>query len=730
MPGLILGYLSFGAAAAAFLIVALIYLWRKTWGAHGPHFLLGAGLTIIWALAAFDGHGVIPRHPQVTLFLLQTAMLAWVWFLWHMIVSIGVFQTQYVGLLRLGSILIFALGAAFLGLYGAHFGLEVRRIDLGPIDLDVSLLVLVMGLAIALFGLSLTETLYRGYRAQDRWNIKFLCLAMAGLFAYDVLLFGEGLIFRVLDPALLEMRGFVQALIVPFLIINIFRSESVDLGLGLSQRLVFGSTVILVAGAYLATMAIAAYYMRAIGGAWWGELQIVFFFGALLLLAVALLSGSFRSGLRTFLSHHVLKDKYDYRGEWLRFSGRLASTDNLESFEQQVIRALADIVDSPAGALWDVYDNHLPIAAAWNLAPTSHTNLDMAAIEGYLKSAEKVRNLSSEDDGLAAAPSAYAELVASLRAIPRAWVLIPLLHQEHLVALVLLTEPRSPRQLVLEDEELLVTAARQAAGLLAERRLTRKWAEARQFERFNQRYAFVAHDLKNLVSQLSLVVRNHERFGDQPEFRKDMIETIESAVARMEKIMARLANQDQNDQSAGLLEEERDDPRGDSLTDLEELLRRLLTQFQGSANSLDLVISGKAEIAYREVDLTSVETILRHLLQNAVEASGRNGSVSISLRSQDNQIVIEVRDNGPGMEAHFVDEELFKPFRSTKSGGLGIGAYQSQVLARELGGDLEAISAPGVGTTMRLSLPRKGLKRGHGGGDGKAKSKVSIKDMT
>ncbi len=730
LPGLTLGYLSFGATIAAFLIVALIYLWRRTWGAHGPYFLLGAGLTILWASVAFDGHDVIPRHPEGTLFFQQLAMLSWVWFLWHMVLSIGVYQTQYAGRLRLGSALVVALAVAFLGLHGAHFGFGLRRVDLGPFDFNAGLLVLVMGLAIALFGLSLTETLYRGYQAQDRWNIKFLCLAIAGLFVYDVLLFGEGLIFGVLDPAFLEMRGFIQSLVVPFLIVNIFRSDSVQLGLGLSQRLVFGSTVILVAGAYLATMAMAAYYMRAIGGAWWGALQIVFFFGALLLLAVALLSGSFRSGLRTFLSHHVLKDKYDYRGEWLRFSGRLASTDNLESFEQQVIRALADIVDSPAGALWDTHDDHLQIAAAWNLAPTSLTTPDLAAIEGYLQSAEKVRNLSSQDDNLAAAPLAYAELVASLRAIPGAWVLIPLLHQERLVALVLLTQSRSPRELVLEDEELLITAARQAAGLLAEQRLARKLAEARQFERFNQRYAFVAHDLKNLVSQLSLVVRNHERFGDQPEFRKDMIDTIESAVSRMEQIMARLGSGGENGQPDTLIEGAAPDRGEIQLTDLEKPLRTLVGQLQGSIESLDFTVTGEAKIPCRGADLASVETIFRHLLQNAMEAAGRSGSVSISLRGQANHVVIEVRDNGPGMDAQFVRTELFKPFRSTKSGGLGVGAYQSQVLAREMGGDLEAISAPGVGTTMRLSLPRKGLSLRRSISGERKEGKLPIKDMT
>lgn len=67
--------------------------------------------------------------------------------------------------------------------------------------------------------------------------------------------------------------------------------------------------------------------------------------------------------------------------------------------------------------------------------------------------------------------------------------------------------------------------------------------------------------------------------------------------------------------------------------------------------------------------------------------------------------MIEVRDSGEGMDPAFIRDVLFRPFRSTKRGGMGIGAYQCRTYARELGGDLEAISSRGVGTTMRVTLP-------------------------
>ena len=60
---------------------------------------------------------------------------------------------------------------------------------------------------------------------------------------------------------------------------------------------------------------------------------------------------------------------------------------------------------------------------------------------------------------------------------------------------------------------------------------------------------------------------------------------------------------------------------------------------------------------------------------------------------------------GVGMDEAFIRNELFVPFRSTKSGGYGIGAFQTRELIRMAGGDLEVISEKDFGTTMRILLP-------------------------
>src|SRR3546814_10751878 len=84
-----------------------------------------------------------------------------------------------------------------------------------------------------------------------------------------------------------------------------------------------------------------------------------------------------------------------------------------------------------------------------------------------------------------------------------------------------------------EDFDLLRTVGQQAASYIAEAQSQSALADAEKFEEFNRRFAFIMHDIKNLVSQLSLVARNAERHADKPEFRADMVATLQSSVGKM-----------------------------------------------------------------------------------------------------------------------------------------------------------------------------------------------------
>jgi signal transduction histidine kinase len=105
------------------------------------------------------------------------------------------------------------------------------------------------------------------------------------------------------------------------------------------------------------------------------------------------------------------------------------------------------------------------------------------------------------------------------------------------------------------------------------------------------------------------------------------------------------------------------------------------------------------------IEAISFDAVVTHLLDNAVEAAGPAAPVGIMVCHEPRRVLIDITDHGSGMAPEFVRDVLFRPFRTTKREGSGIGAFQARELLREAGGDLIVLSRPGTGTTMRLLLP-------------------------
>jgi signal transduction histidine kinase len=101
----------------------------------------------------------------------------------------------------------------------------------------------------------------------------------------------------------------------------------------------------------------------------------------------------------------------------------------------------------------------------------------------------------------------------------------------------------------------------------------------------------------------------------------------------------------------------------------------------------------------------NLDAALRHLLDNAAEASPGDEPVRVVLRREGARLIVDIIDRGPGMTAEFVRDTLFRPLTSGRPGGNGIGAWQARDLLRGAGGDLSVLSLKGLGTTMRISLP-------------------------
>jgi putative PEP-CTERM system histidine kinase len=669
------GTVGYAAAAAAFLF--LFVLLMMSWRGRLPGMLLGAGslATVVWASAA----AYLVARPDSSLLaadLLEVLRSAtWLIFL---MVLLG-YSSREVGRLRLAAaaVVVFC-GVVFVATF--HSG-ETFAIRLGAFGIFGRL-------ALAVTGMVLVEQLYRNVNPQQRWGIKFLCLGLGGIFACDFYLYADALLFRRVDGDIWAARGVVNALVVPLLAVATARNPTLSLDVTISRRIVFHSTAMLGAAAYLLFMALAGFYIRYFGGGWGTMLQVTFLFGAVMLLCVILFSGTLRARLKVFLSKNFFSYHYDYRDEWLRFTHTLSEGEPGMQLRERSIQAIAELVDSPGGALWLAQESGtFELGAHWNTPGASGIERSDSPLCRFLER----RHWVIDFDEYGTHPELYEglEIPDSVRSVPLAWLVVPLILHERLVGFVVLARSQGRVKLNWEVNDLLKTAGRQAASYLAQLEAAKALLVARQFESFNRMSAFVVHDLKNLVAQLSLLLSNADRHKHEPAFQQDMIETVAHSVEKMSRLLFQLR---------GGYTLEPPVP-----VSLDELLRQVVAARSGlnPAPRLEVRDGAMTVVAHR----ARLERVIGHLVQNAIDATPSGGNVVVQLLRKNSSAVIEIADTGCGMSEQFIRYRLFKPFESTKSAGMGIGTYETEQYVRELGGRIQVESRETRGTIFRVNLP-------------------------
>ena len=543
-------------------------------------------------------------------------------------------------------------------------------------------------LVTSVFGLVLVEQLYRRTPENGRWAIKPVVIGLAGMFAFDLLAYSGALLFQRIDPAMWAARGITHALVMPFVALATKRNASWTIDWHVSRGVVVSSTALFAAGGYLLIVAGAGYWVRIFGGGWGETLQIGFVFAALLGLGALALSGSLRAWLKVFVSKHFFSYRYEYRGEWLRFTRALGTPAPGVNLYEQVVRALADLVESLGGAIWMEREGAFCQMAQLNLPKVKETEPASGSLVAFLQRSGWVIHL----DELVSHPDRYAQLVLPewLAKLKDAWLLIPLISGVEVIGFVVLARPRAATDVNWEVLDLLKTASRQAASYLAHMRANEALVEVEKFDAFNRMSAFVVHDLKNLVAQLALLLKNAERHSDNPEFQRDMLETIEHVVGRMNHLMLQLRT--------GTTPMEKPRP-----VELREVIERVI-KAKEVHRALIEVESGSSLRAFAHDD--RIERVLGHIVQNAIEAT-REGDGRIRLRAfPDGKFaVIEIADNGVGMSEEFVRERLFRPYQTSKPEGMGIGMYESFQYINGIGGRITVDSSPNGGTRFHVFLP-------------------------
>jgi len=552
-----------------------------------------------------------------------------------------------------------------------------RSVPFGAATLSPSVGDLSARLALGVYGLVLAENLYRNTAAGARWHINLLCIALGGIFAYSILLYADALLFHRISSVLWGAKPAVLIAALPLLAVTAARNRDWAIDIHVSRVVVFHTATLIGGGIFLLALAVTGEVLRTMRPGWGDVAEVTLLIAGITVFGVVLSSGSARSRLRRFLADNFFSHRFDYRREWLKSIETLSAAH--ASVQTRAIAAVADVADCPAGILWvrDIDGSAYQWAGSWNHAAVVAAESADSPFISLFRDGTWIVEL----DRIADPPS-------WLHALDRAWIAVPLPRQSDLIGFIVLTQPRARSDLDRETFDLLRIISRQAATHITEQLYAQTVLDMRQLHEFSNRFAFVVHDIKNVVSQLGLIIQNAEHHLHNPEFHEDVLATVRASVERMNGMLARLRPRD--GASTGSL-----------IAPLDLIKEELATLQCSQGVAVDVTNDGGAPVV--AMDAEAFRSVIAHLCKNAVDAS--DGRVQIRLRHDSFRVEIEITDQGSGMPAEFVRDELFKPFRSSKGDGLGIGAYQARELIRSAGGDVLVSSRPGTGTTMRIVLP-------------------------
>jgi putative PEP-CTERM system histidine kinase len=670
---------AFGYAVALIVYTLLTILLLSGWQRRDQSRLpaLATGISLVWAGVWMAGFLDLTRSFALVTLVEWSRGLAW------LIASLAILheitRTSLMQRLRSGYG-VFALLLA--GLPIAYF--------LFFADGPPSTIVWVAGgYVLSVLNVLAAELLFRNAPVDSRSGITYFCIAIAGVFLFDLIMYGLVIAGASTEPEYWAARGFVNALLAAPLALGIWRRSRTTPAVQVPRQIAFYLFGITIIAVYVVLVVIGHHYVQTYGGSWSEVGGVVLIIAAIAAAVVVLASARIRARVRVSLMKTFLQYKYDYRKEWLRFISTL-STSGLEDVVATAVRAVAQIVNSPGGVVWiqeQESQAYLP-AGAWRCAvPNIAPIVEESGLVRFLQDRQWVVNLEE----MKQYPERYEglQLDSWLQSGDDWWLVVPLFLGKRLYGFMMLQKPRVVSALNFEDHDLLRTAGSHVGMHINQAETDKRLTESRQFGAYNRLTAFLMHDLKNVIAQQSLVVKNAEHFRHNPKFVDDAIDTIAHSVSRMKRLMEQLS-------SGSKVPQKRP-------TDLREALTRAVERCNTLQPQPRLELGEGTMLI--EADSERLITVFEHLIRNAQEATDADGSVAVEAGVKDGLITVSIADTGEGMSPEFIHERLFRPFDSTKgSESMGIGAYQARDYVRTLSGQMEVSSEIGVGTTFFVRL--------------------------
>ncbi|AGH80208.1 integral membrane sensor signal transduction histidine kinase [Psychromonas sp. CNPT3] len=525
---------------------------------------------------------------------------------------------------------------------------------------------------------------------------KFITLLLLSQIIYDLILHCALLLNIINNNVFWQARSFIASMMTVLLTIGIlvtpFEVHKNDQWQLSNSVIIFNFSIIFVA-LFLIIIALLSLVVHYLQLPWATLASILFYVLALLCIACLYCMQKFRRKVNIFLSKHIFKHAYDHHKQWLKLDALLGSQPQSMSSNDIALNAMLKLFECDSGGLW------LQGKQFYSQRAQQKINIDQAQ-SSIKKDSQLISYMfqhhwiyQSSDQSVDADEQAKAYLPAWFVENKNSWLIVPLVYQDDLLGFIYLCKEYDISPLTWEDIDILQLTGKQIASYLAQQRNAEKLRQNEQFELFHQISAFAIHDIKNLVAQQSLMIKNADKFKDSPEFIDDMILTLSNSVQKMEQLLLKLRQ---------------DNKQKNSRVDMIALLENALKMNQHAKPTP--ILNLKCTHGFVRAEYDELLMVINHLLQNAFDATNENGTITITLSRQDSQFCINIEDSGCGMQQNFINELLFKPFSSTKNDqSMGLGAYQIREIIHQFEGEVLVQSKPNKGTTFSIYLPLDNL---------------------
>lgn len=565
-----------------------------------------------------------------------------------------------------------------LFVYSPDFAVE-KMVFLGNAGFALYLLILAY-LVIALINLELT--LLHTTPAM-RWKMKFELLGAGAYLTMMVIYYSQAFTFRAINMQLTTTRSVLLITAVALMTYSRMKRGG-GVKVYVSQQMAYRSVVLLAVGLYVIGLGIAGEGMRYFGDGFQRAMIMALVLLAGLSLCVVFFSETARRKTRVFIHKHFYQHKYDYRNQWLQFTDRLSSSNTSEELLRSIVAGLCETFGMGSGTLFilnqerDTYE-HAAGSGADDIAfSIKDPAIQCLSEDGWI--------LDLRDNVIVLDGSQHSRFFKEQSAC----FIIPLYMHEGLDGFIMLGRPLTRDEIyTYEDFDLMRTLARQASSTLLNLRLSEQLSRSRELAALGKVSAFVMHDLKNLVSVVSITLDNAKQHIALPEFQQDMLASMEITVTRMKRLISQLRNL----------------PAKNSLQrapiDLLQMAHETAAMVKGPA----LQVTGTHVMA--DGDREELQKVALNLMMNAVEATNGTNPVKVEVGELETPY-FRVKDEGCGIPDAYLQNVLFKPFSSTKKHGLGIGLYQSKQIVEAHGGTIEVVSRVNQGSEFTVWLP-KGL---------------------